>query len=113
MTLMTLIQRVGATVLSAFLALNVLAMDVYKKRRVSPDPRSALNHGIAERFDPVEELRVFHAQAQAAVVALGEAATWRDFQAAVQRLAADPAQHRGDGADAVMRSSWWMAPDCQ
>ena len=68
---MTLIQLVGATVLSAFLALNVLAVYVYKKRRVSLDPRSDLNHGIAERFDTVEELREFHAQEQAAVVALG------------------------------------------
>ena len=71
----------GATVLSAFLALNVLARYVYKKRRVSLDPRSALNHGIAERIDTVEELREFHAQEQAAVVALGEAATLRHHRA--------------------------------
>ena len=84
---MTLIQLVGATVLSSFLALNVLAVYVYKKRRVSLDPRSDLNHGIAERFDTVEELREFHAQEQAAVVALGEAATLRHHRAFSAELA--------------------------
>lgn len=71
---MTLIQAVGALLLSAFLALNVLAMYVYKKHRVSLAPRSDLNHGIADRFDSVDELHEFHAQEQAAVIALGEAA---------------------------------------
>ena len=71
---MTLIHAVGALLLSAFLALNVLAMYVYKKHRVSLDPRSDLNHGIADRFDTVDELQEFHAQEQAAVIAQGEAA---------------------------------------
>ena len=92
---MTLIHAVGALLLSAFLALNVLAMYVYKKHRVSLDPRSDLNHGIADRFDSVDELHEFHAQEQATVVALGEAALTSHHRAfATELTLMDPVRAR-------------------
>lgn len=65
---------VGAVVISAFLALNVVAMSLYLRRRVSLDPRSEINHAVSARFDSTDELADFHAQDIASVNARADAA---------------------------------------
>jgi hypothetical protein len=88
-----LTHLVGAVVISGFLALNVLAMYLYLRRRIALDPRSASNHAIAHRFDSVDELREFHAQEHAAVGARANAALGRYQRAMASELAAmDPMQ---------------------
>ena len=77
---------VGAIVISGFLALNVLAMYLYLRRRMALDPRSSNNHAITHRFDSVDELREFHAQEHAAVVARANAALGRYHRAMAREL---------------------------
>lgn len=82
---------VGAAVISGFLALNVLAMYLYMRRHVSLDPRSSMNHAVAERFDSVEELREFHEQEHSSVGARANAALSRYQRAMARELEAmDP-----------------------
>lgn len=82
---------VGAVVISGFMALNVLAMYLYLRRRLSLDPRSETNHAITHRFDSVEELREFHSQEHAAVSARANAALGGYRRAMAKELAAmDP-----------------------
>lgn len=84
-------QITGAVVISAFMALNVLAMYLYLRRHISLDPRSETNHAIAQRFDSVEELQEFHAQEGAAVRAKANAALQRYRQAMSREMTAmDP-----------------------
>ncbi len=83
----------GAVVISAFMALNVLAMYLYLRRRISLDPRSETNHAIAHRFDSTDELREFHVQEAAAVRAKANAALQRYRQAMSREMTSmDPAK---------------------
>ena len=82
---------VGAIVISAFLALNVVAMYLYLRRRVSLDPRSEINHAINARFDSTDELHDFHEQEIASVNARADAALGRYKQELAGAVAAmDP-----------------------
>ena len=86
---------VGAVVISGFLALNVLAMYLYLRRHVSLDPRSPMNHAVAERFDSVEELREFHEQEHGSVGARANAALSRYQRAMAHQIGAmDPTTAR-------------------
>lgn len=82
-----LTQFVGAAVISSFMALTVLAMYLYLRRRLSLDPRSGTNHAVVHRFDSVDELREHHAQEQAAVRARANQALARYRLAMANELA--------------------------
>lgn len=67
----------GNLVFSLFLSLNIFAMFVFLKRRISLAPQSDINHCIVERFDSIDDLEQYHAQHVATVCAMGNAAVSR------------------------------------
>lgn len=67
----------GNLVFSLFLSLNIFAMYVFMKRRISLAPQSEINHSIVDRFDSVDDLTQYHEQHIAIVSAKGSAAVSR------------------------------------
>lgn len=93
---MNLCLILGAGLISGFVAVNVYCIYAYLRRRLALAPRSAINHGIVQRFANAEELEHFHRGEVDGVVANANQALaeyGRQFEAELAHL--DPLR-KGD-----------------